>query len=633
MARSLLCIPWSIVLNRKGISRMTKMPLFFFLVIGLIAGPAFSAGIPDAIFTEVPCTAEFLRAAAPEPDHAAQIIRTRYVEIHEDWLEVLEAPAGRARLNGAGGFDLNLFEDTRFWAVLDTAHLNRSGSVSWVGHLEDVKNGSVVLVVKNGSVVGNVRTPYALYEIRDAGSGVTAVHEVDSSAYPPEADPIPAGIDAAGEEIARDPPVEWDSGAVIDVMVVYTQAAGYSGIESLIDLAVTETNQSYENSGIDQRLNLVHTAQVVYDESDFDWEDTLYRLQWTSDGYMDDVHDWRDAWGADEVVLIVSGDGIYCGIAFLMTNVSTGFAGSAFAVVSRSCATGYFSFAHELGHNMGARHDWYVDAAVNSPYSHNKGYVNQDDRWRTIMAYNSECSASGFYCTRLPYWSNPDVDYGGGVPMGVPEGTSTSCITGVPEPNCDADNRKTLNKTANTVANFRQSITPAYTLSIIKDGTGSGTVANVLGGIHCGSDCEEDFFENEVVTLTATEDAGSFFQGWGGGECSGTGDCVVTMDDHKNVTATFDLISGDDAYVPCGVYTPCYDTVNEGIAGTGNGAHIRIADNGGPYDEDMILDASKTITLHALDAAFANPASVSIDGMLDLSLGTLILLEGALVIR
>jgi len=315
-----------------------------------------------------------------------------------------------------------------------------------------------------------------------------------------------------------------------------------------------------------------------------------------------------------------------------MTSVSTSFAVWSFAVVSRSCATGYYSFAHELGHNMGARHDWYVDDTENKPYSYNHGFVNQAEGWRTIMAYNTECAVAGSNCTRLPYWSNPEVEYGG-VPMGVAEGTSTDCIEGEPEPDCDADNRKTLNETAYTVADFRQFVTPSYTLSIIKDGTGSGTVAGIPGGINCGSDCEEDFPENEVVTLTATEDAGAVFQGWSGGGCSGTQDCVVTMDDHTNVTATFDLAPGDATYVPCGVYVPCFNTIENGIAGTDDGGTIKITEDGGPYNEDMVLDVSKTLTLHALDAAFANPASVSINGMLEISRGTLIVNEGTFVVR
>jgi hypothetical protein len=139
--------------------------------------------------------------------------------------------------------------------------------------------------------------------------------------------------------------------------------------------------------------------------------------------------------------------GNYCGIAYLMSTVSQAFESSAFSVVARDCATGYFSFGHEFGHNMSAHHDWYVSSSTN-PYPYIHGYVYFPDRWRTIMAYNTECSDKGSNCTRIQYWSNPDVSYNS-VPMGVPAGQLQP-----------SDNRMTLNNTAYTVANFRTAPTP-----------------------------------------------------------------------------------------------------------------------------------------------------------------------------
>ena len=182
----------------------------------------------------------------------------------------------------------------------------------------------------------------------------------------------------------------------------------------------------------------------------------LTRLTSSTDGYMDNVHSLRSTYNADTVIMIVESTQ-YCGIAWLMANVNSTFESHAFSIVASQCATGYYSFGHELGHNMGARHDWYVDDDLNSPYSYNKGYVNVHDQWRTIMAYNSECSDRGFNCNRLQYWSNPAVSYGGD-PMGVSIGTSTACRAGdLGHPSCDADNRQTLNNTAYNVANFRVS--------------------------------------------------------------------------------------------------------------------------------------------------------------------------------
>src|SRR5215210_4680996 len=79
-----------------------------------------------------------------------------------------------------------------------------------------------------------------------------------------------------------------------------------------------------------------------------------------------------------------------------------------------------------------------------------------------------------------------------------------------------------------------------FTLSVSKDGTGSGTVTSSPAGIDCGIDCSETYDYNTAVTLTPTPATGSTFTGWSGA-CSGTGSCIVTMDAAKSVMATFTL--------------------------------------------------------------------------------------------
>jgi hypothetical protein len=173
---------------------------------------------------------------------------------------------------------------------------------------------------------------------------------------------------------------------------------------------------------------------------------------------MDEVHELREAYAADEVVLLIE-DFTACGLAWQMQEVSPDFEIYAFAVVNEDCATGNYSFGHELGHTMGAQHDWYqylASAALIPAFPYSFGYVNASAGWRTVMAYDDECEDRGLDCPRLAYWSNPDVTLDD-EPMGVPEGTSTSCVAGEYDPGCDADNRKTLNATARTVASFRGS--------------------------------------------------------------------------------------------------------------------------------------------------------------------------------
>jgi hypothetical protein len=86
-----------------------------------------------------------------------------------------------------------------------------------------------------------------------------------------------------------------------------------------------------------------------------------------------------------------------------------------------------------------------------------------------------------------------------------------------------------------------------FTLDLQMAGTGSGRVSADTGDIDCSVDnavesgiCNADLKSGTLLTLTAIADEGSTFTGWGG-DCSGAGPCLVTMDRAKNVTATFSL--------------------------------------------------------------------------------------------
>ncbi len=83
----------------------------------------------------------------------------------------------------------------------------------------------------------------------------------------------------------------------------------------------------------------------------------------------------------------------------------------------------------------------------------------------------------------------------------------------------------------------------SFTLSVSKDGTGSGTVTSAPAGINCGVTCSANFTDGTSVALTASAASGSTFGGWSGA-CSGTGGCSVTMNANKTATATFTKTGG-----------------------------------------------------------------------------------------
>ena len=83
-----------------------------------------------------------------------------------------------------------------------------------------------------------------------------------------------------------------------------------------------------------------------------------------------------------------------------------------------------------------------------------------------------------------------------------------------------------------------RTIGDVFGLTVSRAGTGEGTVTSDPAGIDCGTSCSADFVNGTTVELTAAADSGSTFTGWSGA-CSGTGACEVTMDQAREVIATF----------------------------------------------------------------------------------------------
>jgi sugar lactone lactonase YvrE len=95
----------------------------------------------------------------------------------------------------------------------------------------------------------------------------------------------------------------------------------------------------------------------------------------------------------------------------------------------------------------------------------------------------------------------------------------------------------TMDSAKEVTATFTDSTIPSsFTLNVSK--SGNGVVVSDPAGIDCGATCKASFSNGSRVTLTATAADGYSFKGWSG-PCSGTGQCVVTMNASKIVIAAF----------------------------------------------------------------------------------------------
>lgn len=425
---------------RRNLGRVIRRIAACIALLGVSA--ATHAAQPNAelatgggIFIDVP--APNLRVNVRE-----SVSRRRPVTV--DFAKLRASRTSRARLA------FNLFPDAAYEGAIESIVNRGPDEFTLLGSLTDQPWSSFALSVKDGVVVGNFRLlDGRVYQLHPLGNSFYDVRQLDETKYPPCGNQAKHAVSFPSKGgVAPDAKAgggaQYDGPGQIDVLVVYTAqartaAGGNAAMQAKVNLAIDESNTAYQMSGISTRLRLVYQQEVGYTQSaTFDTD--LDRLTNTGDGYLDEVHTLRNAYGADMVCMLID-NSQYCGLAWLMTTLSTNFASSAFSVVDQSCATGYYSFAHELGHNMGCAHD-----VANSggpglyPYSYGWRFNGTNGtEYRTIMAY-----APG---TRIQRFSNPNTNY---------FGTATGVATNLPSA---AHNALTINNVAATVANFRQAAT------------------------------------------------------------------------------------------------------------------------------------------------------------------------------
>jgi hypothetical protein len=417
---------------------MKRSLLWSVTAAGLLASGFAAAQGPQSLFSPVPSVYNSARGDRAFDALAADPASAK--------MDVVMVNASALQADTASfTLDLDIGGPVQLTARRSHAHQSKDGSLVWHGEIadtaarrlmtdremsEDAMN-SVMLVRNGDKITGNVRVGGQLFKIRPLHDARHVVVEVDENAMPLDHPPgdyakifqNAAPVPAMGTKATA-------ANSVIRVLVNYTPAAAAASgdINGLITLAVAETNQGYVNSDVQITMELAGKSQVAYTESStFDTD--LSRYRGTADGYMDSVHNERNTTAADVAVLLIN-NASSCGLASAIGATAT----TAFATAHWDCATGYYSFAHEVGHLQSARHDPANDP-TKRPYAYGHGYQYPAGGWRTIMAY----ACSNANCTRMNFWSNPNRTYNG-----VPTGTSTK-----------SNNASVLNTTRATVAGFR----------------------------------------------------------------------------------------------------------------------------------------------------------------------------------
>jgi hypothetical protein len=333
---------------------------------------------------------------------------------------------------------------------------------SWIGEFEGRPGSIAIMSHGDGETTGFLNDGERLYEIRSEPSGETLFYEVDLGALPPPGAPLSPTLGAKPDPV-RNPkfqatqeahltataPVAATGGTVVqDIMLLYTQAVlnfyGNATItESVLRDAVIATNQAYVDSGIDIIINVVHVAEVDFLATG-QLKETILQLGKQDDGFIDEVHTWRDVYGADLVTLIsVENDPEACGLAFRPYAGFTfeEFDSFMFSVIEPRCLS-RGTLAHEIGHNQGICHDRGDPAGCDDDappfYPYGWGYCGIN--LRTLMAASNSCQLS-----KIQQFSNPRITF-----AGEPTGIDFDI-----DPLNSADAVRGINNTAAPLAAFR----------------------------------------------------------------------------------------------------------------------------------------------------------------------------------
>lgn len=470
--------------------------------VAILASQAKSGG------DEVP---ELFVAISPEitADDAnkSTLLRSRFVLVNETLYESLRYDSAEL----GSSICLSLFDDFKPVLSLDDSHAGQilygwdeqtspteAAGYRWQGRLA-YDNGSAMIAAFGETLEAQLYTSFGKrYVVAPYAGSIYLIeeHEVISEAFCGSIDDefdiggLPESESGGNSEMfggGGSCEETCDTGDTIHILVAYTNRAKQAAtgscsqssdaIHCRIIEAIGAANQAYANSKIEWnqvslRLQLVGMVEVDYDDLNTNVCTDLARLRDSGDGAMDEIHRVRDYLNADLVALITNSQNCFgsAAVGYIMKSNARDFEQSAFCVMRVPFINvgSSFTFAHEVGHNLGCAHDRDTEVCeddcdfdctdFHGPYQYSFGYRFLADfvgRY-TIMAY----PGNGFN-NIVQHFSNPNVNFLG-APTGL-AGCDYSCdptCSGCPTTcscDCDsADNARTINQTRPTAAKFRR---------------------------------------------------------------------------------------------------------------------------------------------------------------------------------
>ena len=302
------------------------------------------------------------------------------------------------------------------------------GNAMWMGGYPELGYDSVVLTLQDGQLLGRLGLPEGgTYWLRPGSAGTGLLTEGRETSAPacgggvvPELDPVPPAVAASRAEPPRRV-VGASNHDRLDILMLYTAGAatrlgqaGWGEPGAAMQAAIDYLNLVFRNSQVGLTAHMVHHGEAPAALGQIAQPlDALTRSQ--------EVLDLRSEHGADLVHLFFDQYTEYCGLAWLMLrrHAPRSFwpRGYAITTVGGPCldlasqvrdgeyASQFETFAHEIGHNLGANHDpdnTNLDPGdAVEPYAFGHHNFEPQPNVKSVMSYNEGRQEPLFSTTRV----------------------------------------------------------------------------------------------------------------------------------------------------------------------------------------------------------------------------------------
>jgi len=262
-------------------------------------------------------------------------------------------------------------------------------------------NAEVVLTIdpNTKSLFGQVSTlDGRSFTIENCGLGTHVFKELDIASMGADI-AIPEEYSGQGP-IPDYRPSSRTGGSTFSVKFYYTPEfkAVTPDIEGYLDQVIAVTNQGFMNTGVSLTATK-HCSELATVSDGTDSMDTFDAFR----AMKGDVATLRGS--ADAAALMTAEIvGNICGLGLLDVIDS----GNTVTLNAKPCALGWYTFGHEIGHNIGLHHD--PATSTNTIYAYGHGHLvaagNGSPGLRTIMAYYN-----ANHPTAVNYYSNPNMNH------------------------------------------------------------------------------------------------------------------------------------------------------------------------------------------------------------------------------